>query len=51
MASIAESRAYAAVVHGIITIAHILNMRVTAEGVETQDQLAQILDEFLSSRG
>ena len=31
-----------AVVDGIITIAHNLNMQVTAAGIETAEQLAQI---------
>ena len=43
MATMGGDRNYAAIVHGIITIAHNLNMEVTAEGVETQEQLAQIL--------
>ena len=34
---------YAAVVHAIVTLAHNLNMKVTAEGIETSEQLAQIL--------
>ncbi len=34
---------YAAVVHAIVTLAHNLNMKVTAEGIETPEQLAQIL--------
>ncbi len=34
---------YAAVVHAIVTLAHNLNMEVTAEGIETPEQLAQIL--------
>ena len=33
---------YAAVVHAIVTLAHNLNMKVTAEGIETSEQLAQI---------
>jgi len=43
MATMGANRDYAAVVHGIITIAHNLDMMVTAEGVESRDQLAQIL--------
>jgi diguanylate cyclase (GGDEF)-like protein/PAS domain S-box-containing protein len=34
---------YAAVVNAIVTLTHNLNMKVTAEGVETRDQLAQVL--------
>ena len=34
---------YTAVVHAIVTLAHNLNMKVTAEGIETPEQLAQIL--------
>ncbi|MCH8342770.1 MAG: EAL domain-containing protein [Planctomycetes bacterium] len=34
---------YAAVVHAVVTLAHNLNMEVTAEGIETSEQLAQIL--------
>jgi diguanylate cyclase (GGDEF)-like protein len=36
-------REYAAVIHAIITLARNLNMRVTAEGIETGEQLAGIL--------
>lgn len=36
-------REYAAVIHAIITLAHNLNMRVTAEGIETREQLAGIV--------
>ncbi len=36
------NRDYAAVVHAIISIAHNLNARVVAEGVETAEQLAQL---------
>ncbi len=35
---------YAAVVHAIVTLAHNLKMKVTAEGIETSDQLIQIID-------
>ncbi|MEE9129199.1 MAG: EAL domain-containing protein [Phycisphaerales bacterium] len=38
-----SNREYAAVVHAIITLAHNLNMKVTAEGIETPEQFAQIL--------
>lgn len=34
-------RQYVGVVHAIVVLAHNLNMRVTVEGVDTQDQLAQ----------
>ncbi len=43
MGTMVQDRNYVAVVHGIITITHNLHMRVTAEGVETTEQLAQIL--------
>ncbi|MCK4658161.1 MAG: EAL domain-containing protein [Phycisphaerae bacterium] len=36
------NRDYAAVIDGIVTLAHGLNMQVTVEGIETRDQLAQI---------
>jgi diguanylate cyclase (GGDEF)-like protein len=36
-------REYAAVIHAIITLARNLKMRVTAEGIETREQLAGIL--------
>ncbi|NOT00942.1 MAG: EAL domain-containing protein [Phycisphaerales bacterium] len=38
-----QRREYTAVIHAIITLAHNLRMQVTAEGVETEGQLLQIL--------
>jgi diguanylate cyclase (GGDEF)-like protein len=38
-----EHRDYTAIVRSIITLARNLNMKVTAEGVETEQQLAQIV--------
>ncbi|MHC5003142.1 MAG: putative bifunctional diguanylate cyclase/phosphodiesterase, partial [Planctomycetota bacterium] len=37
------NRDYAAVIHAIMSLAHNLNMKVTAEGVETPDQVALLL--------
>ena len=37
------NREYAAFVHTIVTLAHSLDMKVTAEGIETPEQLAQLL--------
>jgi EAL domain-containing protein (putative c-di-GMP-specific phosphodiesterase class I) len=37
-----SNRDYAAVVHAIVMLAHNLNVRVVAEGVETQQQVAQL---------
>lgn len=37
------NRDYAAVVNAVVNLAHNLGMRVTAEGVETEDQLAQMI--------
>jgi EAL domain-containing protein (putative c-di-GMP-specific phosphodiesterase class I) len=34
---------FAAMLHAVVTLAHNLKMRVTAEGIETADQLAQVL--------
>jgi len=41
-----DNRPYAAIVHAIITLAHNLNLRIVAKGVETAEQLAllQALD-------
>lgn len=36
-------RDYAAVIHAVVTLARNLDMKVTAEGVETKEQLAQVL--------
>jgi EAL domain-containing protein (putative c-di-GMP-specific phosphodiesterase class I) len=38
-----HSREYTAVVHAIVTLARNLDLEVTAEGLETPEQLAQIL--------
>ncbi|MHC5112944.1 MAG: putative bifunctional diguanylate cyclase/phosphodiesterase [Planctomycetota bacterium] len=43
LATMEENREYAAIIHGIVDIAHNLGMRVTIEGVETSEQLAQVL--------
>ena len=37
------NRDYAAVVHAVISLAHNLGAKVTAEGIEDADQLAQLL--------
>ena len=37
------NREYAGFVHTIVTLAHSLDMKVTAEGIETPEQLAQLL--------
>ena len=42
-AAMGADRAYAAVIRAIVTLAHGLNMQVTVEGVETQEQLDHIL--------
>ena len=41
--NLANNREYSSVVHAIITLAGNLGMSVTAEGIETPDQLAHIL--------
>ena len=38
-----SNREYAAVVNAIVTLAHNLTMKVTAEGIESPEQFAQIL--------
>ncbi|HEY3242311.1 MAG TPA: EAL domain-containing protein, partial [Phycisphaerae bacterium] len=43
VSNLSASREYTAVVHAIITLARNLNIKVTAEGLETEEQLAQIL--------
>jgi EAL domain-containing protein (putative c-di-GMP-specific phosphodiesterase class I) len=40
--SMGRSRAHAAIVHSIVSLAQNLNMEVVAEGVETHDQLVQL---------
>jgi predicted signal transduction protein with EAL and GGDEF domain len=40
--SMGRSRAHAAIVHAIVSLAQNLNMEVVAEGVETHDQLVQL---------
>lgn len=39
-----DNREYAAIVHAIVILAHNLNMRVTAEGIEEPEQIAQMID-------
>ncbi len=43
MSDLVANVRYAAVVQAIVTLAHNLDMKVTAEGIETPEQLAQIL--------
>lgn len=38
-----SNREYAAIVDAIVTLAHNLNMKVTAEGIEESDQIAQMI--------
>jgi EAL domain-containing protein (putative c-di-GMP-specific phosphodiesterase class I) len=40
LGAVTERRDYAAVVHGIVTLAHNLGMQVIAEGVESMEQVA-----------
>lgn len=39
-----SNREYAAIVDAIVILAHNLNMKVTAEGIEEVDQIAQMID-------
>jgi len=43
LAGIVNNRPLAAVVNAIVTLAHNLNLKVVAEGVDTEEQLAQLL--------
>ncbi len=43
MSTLSARNNYVDVVHTVVAMARALNMRVTVEGVETQDQLAQLL--------
>jgi diguanylate cyclase (GGDEF)-like protein len=43
VASLTPNREYAAVVQAIVSLAHNMNMRVTAEGVETPEQVAMMI--------
>jgi len=40
---IGQNRRHTAVIHAIANLAHNLQMKIVAEGVETQDQLAQLI--------
>ena len=42
-ATMSAKREYAAVVHAVTTLAHNLNMKVIAEGIETPEQLASMI--------
>ena len=39
-----DNREYAAIVHAIVILAQNLNRRVTAEGIEEPEQIAQMID-------
>ncbi|MEK6677192.1 MAG: EAL domain-containing protein [Planctomycetota bacterium] len=41
--NLTSNRKYSAIIYAVITLARNLNMKVTVEGVETEEQLAQIL--------
>ncbi len=41
--TMAKNSDYAGVVHTVVALAHTLNMKVTVEGVETRDQLDQLI--------
>jgi diguanylate cyclase (GGDEF)-like protein len=41
--SISRDNKYVAIIHAIINLAHNLNMKIVAEGLETRDQLSQLL--------
>jgi diguanylate cyclase (GGDEF)-like protein len=43
MNTIRAKKDYAGVIHTVVSLAHNLDMEVTVEGVESQDQLAQLL--------
>ncbi len=43
MNTMTAKKDYASVIHTVVSLAHNLEMEVTVEGVETQDQLAQLL--------
>lgn len=43
MSTMGANNDYADVVNTVVTMAHTLNMQVTVEGVETRDQLAQLI--------
>jgi diguanylate cyclase (GGDEF)-like protein len=44
IASMTMGREYVAIIHGILSLAQSLNIGVIAEGVEREDQVAQLLD-------
>ena len=43
MSTMNANKDYAGVVHTVVVLAHNLNMQVIVEGVETRDQLAQLI--------
>ncbi len=43
MSTMNANKNYAGVVHTVVVLAHNLNMEVIVEGVETRDQLAQLI--------